>query len=384
MDKNQETEDRGGAGQPSYYGWRDERSPYAVELNLSLVPKIIADLEAAEQLGQEAGGILVGSFPPALGLPALRIDEYELVGRRGVDGLPYVLVAEQRTRFTTIRKRVATREKTALGYFRSHLRTGPFELTVTDRDLLAAEFKNSIHVAMLVAKDQSTVSRSGGAQRYLATFFVSVNGIIQNRVDPVTFPFEAELLEKLSQTIGRLHPERLLPKPLEGLEGLAGFAPEPAPGPQAETGGPEVPRSKGRRLGIAGLIVFCLLCGLFVAWGWRREGTHITGPLFLGETGLNLTVHAEGPAVAGRTLLHIDWNHQSPVLLDAVSGHLTLTNDQTHAIVRELDLSPRELTEGRVDVELDEQPVAVLLALSMADSTRVAQEAKAITGAEAR
>jgi hypothetical protein len=369
------------ARQPAYYRWRDERSPLIVELNLNIVPRILADLLAGEQVGQEAGGILVGSFPRSVGMQTLRIDEYELVGRRGADGLPYILHTEQRSRFTTIRKRVATREVSAVGFFRSHLRTGPFELTIADRDLLAAEFKNTIHVALLVAKDQSKTTR-GGSQRYLATFFVSVNGIIQNRVDPATFPFSAEELEQLNQTLSKLH----LDVPMRPAGGLAaqGLRAGTASISAGASGSLPGTRVRGRAEARTALSVFAVLCLLFVAWGWQRQGTRLTGPVFLGPSGLDLTVEAARAVVAGRTILHIDWNHQCPLLLDATAGHLTISNDQTHSVVRNVDLTPLELTAGRVDVELDEQPVDVSLALAMSDATSVAQQARPATGAAAR
>src|SRR5271170_4016789 len=184
---------------PLYYRWRDERSPLVLEIKIELVPRILSDLQAAEEMGLEGGGVLVGCFPKTVGPPLLRIEEFEAVGRRGGDGLPYILLAEQRQRFTAVRKKAATRELSAVGYFRSHLRTGAFELSAGDRDLMSAEFRNSIHVALLIAKDQS-VTAVPEKERHLATYFVSVNGIIQNRVDPMTFPFEFPDLLELART----------------------------------------------------------------------------------------------------------------------------------------------------------------------------------------
>jgi hypothetical protein len=135
---------------------------------------------------------------------------------------------------------------------------------------------------------------------------------------------------------------------------------------------------------IAALGMFTVLCGLFIAWGWHRQGTRVTGPLFLGSAGLDLVAMSESAGSPGRAILHVDWNHQCPLLLDTIAGHLTVTNDQTRSVIRKLDLSPSELSAGRVEVELDEQPLDVSLALSMSDSTRIVQEAKAATGAAAK
>src|SRR5580658_4473592 len=292
MDTNPEAAEGALEELPVYYRWRDKRSPYIVELKLSLVPRMLADLLAAERIGLEAGGVLVGSFPVYTGLPTLRIEEYELVGRRATDGLPYIPIDEQRVRFTSTRKRVATRKLSAVGYFRSHLRAGPFELSVPDRDLLAAEFRNSVHVALLVARDQSDASRGesqrgeslrGESERYLATFFVSVNGIIQNRVDPLTFLFDVAECEKLNQIYRKL--ERRVPATRE----LAEEAPETTPRPAEDAASPQnaaqppLKSDRPRRWPIAALALFTVLCGLFIAWGWQRQGTRFTGPLFLGS-----------------------------------------------------------------------------------------------------
>jgi hypothetical protein len=51
-----------------YVRWSPYRSPYAIELKLELVPRLISEIEAAERLGIEVGGVLIGSFndaPPA-------------------------------------------------------------------------------------------------------------------------------------------------------------------------------------------------------------------------------------------------------------------------------------------------------------------------------
>ena len=393
MDTNPESAEGAPEEQPVYYRWRDKRSPYIVELKLSLVPRILADLLAAERIGLEAGGVLVGSFPVQTGLPTLRIEEYELVGRRATDGLPYIPIDEQRARFTATRKRVATRKLSAVGYFRSHLRAGPFELSVPDRDLLAAEFRNSVHAALLVARDQSDASRGesqpgeslrGESERYLATFFVSVNGIIQNRVDPVTFPFDAAELEKLKEVYNK--PDRGVP----AAGKLAQEPPETPPRPAEDTASPQnaaqppLKSDRLRRWPMVALAVFTVLCGLFIAWGWQRQGTRLTGPLFLGSGGLDLTARKEDAASPGRAVLHIDWNHRCPLLLDTVVGRLIVTNHQTRSVIRNLDLSPLELRAGRVEMELDEQPVDVSLALSMSDSTRIVQEASTVTGATSR
>jgi hypothetical protein len=365
-----------------FYRWRDERSPYIVELKLSLVPRLLADLLAAERIGLEAGGVLAGSFPRSTGVPTLRIEEYVQVGRRAGDALPYIPLDEQRARFTAIRKRVATRELSAVGYFRSHLRDGPFELTIADRDLLAAEFRNSVHVALLIARDQSDAAR-GESPRNLATLFVSVKGIIQNRVDPLTFPFDVSELEKLNNVYGKV--QMGVPAGRRLVTDARGSAPQPAKEAPASQSAAQPPaKSARRRWPVAALAAFTVMCGLFVAWGWQRQGIRLTGPLFFGSGDLNLAVTKEGASIPGRAILHVDWNHRCPLLLDSSAGQLTVSNHQSRSVIRKLDLWPAELGAGRVEIELDDQPVDVSLALSMSDSTRIVQEARVVTAVTAR
>jgi hypothetical protein len=355
-------------GYPSlYYRWRDERSPLVVEIKIDLVPRILADLQVAEEMGLEGGGVLVGCFPRSIGPPLLRIEEFETVGRRGGDGLPYILLAEQRIRFTTIRKKAATRELSAVGYFRSHLRTGAFELSVGDRDLMSAEFRNSIHVALLIGKDQSGLA-SATKERHLATYFVSVNGVVQNRVDPVTFPFEVEELQQLAL---------VQPKPPESRPAAA-----PGEGPTGRE--PETvvreerfvtARGSGgqtRRFAWVGLGLLALLTLLFVVWGWQRPGSTMPWS----STRLELSVATQGSGTSGNQSLHVTWNHGSPLLANATKAVLTVSDRSTHKTIQEFELAPSDLTAGSVKVDMAAKPVEISLVLWMADATRVTQVAE--------
>lgn len=360
-------------GYPSlYYRWRDERSPLVVEIKIDLVPRILADLQVAEEMGLEGGGVLVGCFPRSIGPPLLRIEEFETVGRRGGDGLPYILLAEQRIRFTTIRKKAATRELSAVGYFRSHLRTGAFELSVGDRDLMSAEFRNSIHVALLIGKDQSGLANAL-KERHLATYFVSVNGVVQNRVDPVTFPFEVEELQQLALTQPKAPENR--PAAAQG---------ERPTGMERQTGEPvtvvtEEPfvtaRASGgvrRRFAWAGVGLLALLTLLFVVWGWQRHGSTMPWS----STRLELSVAAQGSATSGNQSLHVTWNHRSPLLANATKAVLTVSDRATHKTIQEFELAPSDLMAGSVKVDMAASPVEISLVLWMADATRVTQVAK--------
>jgi hypothetical protein len=342
-----------------------------VEIKIELVARILADLQVAEDMGLEGGGVLVGCFPRSIGPPLLRIDEFETVGRRGGDGLPYILLAEQRQRFTTVRKKAATRELSAVGYFRSHLRTGAFELSVGDRDLMSAEFRNSIHVALLIGKDQSGVPSDTG-ERHLATYFVAVNGVVQNRVDPTTFPFEAEELQRLALTQPRPIESRPAPARKEavtdtGTQAEAAVTEEPfATAPARDSGG------HARRFMWAGVGLLALLALVFVGWGWLRPGGSLPGS----STRLELSVATQGSGNSGNQSLHVTWNHGSPMVANATKAVLTISDSATHKTIQEFELAPSDLSTGSVKVDMATEPVEISLVLWMADSTRVAQVAE--------
>jgi len=360
---------------PLYYRWRDERSLLIVEIKIELVPRMLADLQAAEEMGMEGGGLLVGCFPKTAGPPLLRIEEFETVGRRGGDGLPYILLAEQRQRFTTVRKKAATRELSALGYFRSHLRTGAFELSVGDRDLMAAEFRNSIHVALLIAKDQSGAANAEKA-RHLATYFVSVNGIIQNRVDPMTFPFEEEDLLQLAIAQPKPPAEsRPVRAPRQAPAGMEPDAAAPASVPQVVREEPWVPRPRARTGGglrgfawvSVGLLAVLTL--LFVVWGWQGQGSS-------SPTRLELSVVTQESGTLGNQSLHVTWNRGSLLLANATKAVLTISDRASHQTIEEFELAPSDLKAGNVKVEMAGRPVEISLVLWMADATRVTQVAE--------
>src|SRR5208283_4529287 len=344
------------------------------EIKIEFVPRILADLQAADELGMEGGGVLVGCFPKSVGTPLLRIEGFEAVGRHGGDSLPYILLPEQRQRFTTVRKKAATRELSAVGYFRSHLRMGPFELSVEDRELMSAEFRNTIHVALLIGKHQSGVA-NGQDERHLATYFVSVNGIIQNRVDPMTFPFEESDLRRLALTQPRPQESRPVPTPDQLQTKPEPQAADPATAPQpvteeagvTETRAPHGGRS--HRFAWAGVGLLALLTLWFVIWGWQRPQSLLGAS----STRLELSVATQESRTSGNQSLHVTWNHASPLLTTATKAVLTISDRATHKTIQEFELAPGDLTAGSVKVDMAVQPVAVSLVLWMPDATRVTQ-----------
>ncbi len=134
---------------PLYIRWSPDRSPYAIELKLDLVPKIVKELAKADRLGIEVGGVLVGSFPDAY-MPTIRVEDVEMIPRGAEDGATYLLDPNQQAGFAQVRWGARARGTAALGLFRSHLRSGPLRPSLADRSLLSAQFKQAIYAALLV------------------------------------------------------------------------------------------------------------------------------------------------------------------------------------------------------------------------------------------
>src|SRR5580700_5201665 len=144
--------DAGMTSGASYIHWHNERSPYAVELREGLVRQILEEAAAAEEIGVEAGGVLVGTFPRGSEL-TVRIDRIIPINRRAKDGPGFVLYDEQQERFRAAVREANTRETSAVGFFRTH-RGSPLMLSVDDRRLSAEEFRNSVHLILVVGSSQ--------------------------------------------------------------------------------------------------------------------------------------------------------------------------------------------------------------------------------------
>jgi hypothetical protein len=245
---------------------------------------------------------------------------------------------------------------------------------------MSAEFRNSIHVALLIAKDQSDGGNPGKV-RHLGTYFVSVNGVIQNRVDPMTFRFDLDELKQLALA----QPKPLIetrPQPTAvSEESRATLLQAEESEPTAEVARslprrPERPAPTGglgRRLAWVGLGILALLTMAFVIWGWNRQGIESSGSS--GRLALNVVTEDSG--IPGNQSIHVTWNHSSPLLESATKGVLTVAELGTHKKIWEFELGSSDLTAGSVKVDLPKRPVEVTLVLWMPDSTFVTQVAEA-------
>lgn len=349
----------------SYIHWHNERSPYAVELKTELIGQIIEELTAADELGVETGGVLVGTFPRASEL-TVRIERVIPIERRADDGAEFVLSAAQRERFRAAVREANTRETSAVGFFRSQ-RGAPLTLSDEDRRLSSEEFKNSIHVVLLVGTE---LPRS--ASIYFAAGMQSPPEIVVPE-----FEFSLDALRSAAS----VHPSALAASPavvtpplaqgtMSASVALTSVNEEAAP----RTSGfpmeqpPMWRESGGERWGLFAVLAIALMLGAFATGFLVRPllpGSKLESELPSSHADLNFGVES-GPD----KVLQILWNHRAAVIYKANYGVLGIADGSQS---RQIRLSRDELTTGSVSYERMSEKVAITLMLSMPDGTTVSQ-----------
>ncbi|HXE14465.1 MAG TPA: hypothetical protein VN633_20230 [Bryobacteraceae bacterium] len=126
-----------------------EGSPYVIELNTSILPKLTADVVIGAQAKREIGGLLLGTFPRSGGV-TLRIEGYLLIEKERSKEARYVLTAEQRAGLSSKRHRLIEGGTEVIGFFRSHIRRDALGLRAEDRKLLEIEFGKALHTALVI------------------------------------------------------------------------------------------------------------------------------------------------------------------------------------------------------------------------------------------
>jgi hypothetical protein len=353
---------------PRYYLWSHPNSPYAIELRLDLIDRMMADLRAAQSMRLETGGLLLGTFVRAAN-PTLRIEDYESIGRRNEDELAYNLTPEQRTRFAAVRHKFISQQVRVLGFFRSQIRGGPLALSPEDRDLLNSEFRRAIHIALLVRL----------SARPTAGFLVpSANGEIQSEPAWNQFPFETEELSRLSAVqqpapawsgtpakvelakSQQVQPaaEEIPPTPRITADVKRDVSPVPTaftvPAQRAAI------KSPHRKLVAAVCTLALVLTLSFTIWGsFTADLLSSTNRLDLTATGFDLVIQ-------------LKWNHDMAQLRKADSALLTI---QDGAEKQEMTLSAAELKGGSVAYRRHSPTVIFTMTLNLPDSMRLVQSA---------
>jgi len=312
-----------------YVRWIPYRSPYAIELKLELVPRLISEIAAAEKLGIEIGGVLIGSFTDSAP-PTLRIEEFELVPRNADDGPVYMLDAGQRQYLAGLRVGASARGMSAVGFFRSHLRPGPLRPSLADRSLLVGQFKDPLYAVLLV---EAREPRMGA-------FFLATNGQLSTETAVQEFRFG----ERALRSAGEIRPNVASEKYNFGAETnslVAGAG------------------HRGRRYGlIAVLLLIAVATGVF-SW-----------PLL---SGLLSSLDRLDLAVAANDhVLKISWNHGLSGLGRATDASLFIADGTNRRMIQ---LGPDELKWGVVEYEPRNQQIHVTLTVNMPGSTPLSESA---------
>ncbi|MBV9267652.1 MAG: hypothetical protein JO061_15900 [Acidobacteriaceae bacterium] len=301
---------------PLYVRWTPEGSPIAIELRLDVMPRLRAEIEAAEKLGIEVGGLLIGSPPNAVA-PAIRIDDYAMISRGPDDGPVFMVNPREHDRFLTTRWEARTKGRTGVGFFRTHIRPGPLRPSLADRTLLAAQFKDDSYILLLI---------EGREPRRSALFLGA----------------RAKLADEPS--VSEFH----------WTEAEFSALPESVPAMPAATKQPP----GGRAVTWAAIVlVFLLAAAGFLLF---RAGF----PLSFGAS------HNIELSAAGGNILTITWNHSAPDVEKATAGRLVISDGRTQ---REIAIGEDELRLGTIEYQRATDEVKVTLELEMPSATSVTQ-----------
>lgn len=299
---------------PLYVRWNPARSPFAIEMRLDLVTRAGAEIERANRLDLETGGVLIGSFPSAA-VPTLRIDDFISIPRDAGDGQVFMLNPDEHERFAQTRWRDLPRDKTAVGFFRSHLRAGPLKPSIADRGLLSEHFRDA-YVLLLVE----------GREPNRAAFFVAAHRELPDQPSVREFRFAEEAFQSLPEI-----------QPEEAIE-----APEPAPAA-------ERPRSWRPWWAVLFAVVL-LVCAVIV---WALDGN-------IGFQGnaepVDLSIGGSGP------VLTISWNHKAREIAHG-SGAILLIDDGTSR--RKIVLGQDDLVLGAIDYKRSSAHVTATLTVNL-------------------
>lgn len=310
-------------------------SNYTIELSTDVLPRLAAEIAGSEKLGIEIGGLLLGSWEsPRMA----RVEDFELVAACPEDGPVYMLSPQQQEQFIAVRQRSGTGKTRPLGFFRSHLRSGPLILSLGDKGFLWKVFRSDPYLALLVdAREPHEASFSFFADGKLALQFFSPD-----------FPPSGRVIEPRKENTVLLAPESLL----ESSESAVEVAPEPREGRRMN---PEL-------LTLCAVLLFAVGVVLWPIW----EAT-FGGPWAVPSSNdVALSIQRHGPN------LDVTWNKRMPEISHSEGAVLTLTNGSQKS---ELRLGKEDLRFGKVAYSYHGGQVQATLALKMQGATSLVQSA---------
>lgn len=302
--------------QTLYVRWEPEGAGFAVEMRLDVIGRLQNEVESARETAVEIGGVFLGQAPQPSS-PVLRIDDVVPVLRRPEDGPIFMLDPGEHDRFLTTRWDARSSGLQSVGFFRTHVRSGPLRISLADRTLVTGHFTQQAMLVMLVQAKAP----------HRAAVFAGRGALLP--VAPVV-------------------PEFVLDR--------SAFESLPAPERGAKPGRPRIPA-----------VLFWLLCAVVLV-GVAAVAYRTWSDLSRAIPG----AEAAGPAlhVTNGPLLTITWNHYASNVKDALSGKLTIVDGN---IRRDVPLGPDALQLGAAEYQPATNTVVVTLTLAMRDATNIVQ-----------
>ncbi|MBV9763856.1 MAG: hypothetical protein JOZ48_03340 [Acidobacteriaceae bacterium] len=297
-----------------YIRWSPDSGPYAIELKLDLVNRIVKEISEAGAHGVEVGGVLFGTFPKA-NIPVVRIEDIEMIPRRAEDGPVYMLDPVQHQRFAGARWRAKNQNKVTIGFFRSHVRPGPLRPSLADRSLLSGQFSQSVYVFLLIqAREPRT-----------AALFVATNGQLADEPSVREFRFDQAEFSSLPE----IQPDA----------------------PQQEHPSKKSTGTRNRWLKPLAVPILIAIFTVAILW-WISRRTAFFEWIRPSPDQLQLEVRQSGD------LLQISWNHNAREL-NRASGATLVIGDGASG--QEIKLGPDELKLGVVDYQPSSRQVHVAM-----------------------
>ena len=328
------------AAPPKYIRLPAGASGYSIEISRDVLRRLLNEITSAGGVGSETGGLLLGSWEsPSRG--TVRVEDFELISPGTGDGTVYMLSPQQQDQFAAARQQASTGKLVPLGFFRSHVRSGPLALSLADKGLLAKQFRSGSYLALLIE----------ASEPHPLALFLSANG--QAALHSAVASSSALLSEQAV-------PELLRNEPLLPAAPLY-YRPERAEVRFDET--------KPKRGFSSDLLVFCAaLCFALGIVLWPVWKSTFGGPWAVASsTHMALVIQRHGQN------LSFTWNRTMPEISQAQGGTLTVTDGSQHT---ELPLNKEDLKFGTVAYVPTSKTVDVTLALQMQDSTSLVQSAQ--------
>jgi hypothetical protein len=345
-----ETTEAASAGSTAFYRWEVPGKSFSIQLSYDALDRLRAEasrgLGAAPRRGLEVGGILLGAIQRVPG-PVVSIVDFAPVPCEYAFGPYYVLAEAERRAFREAmgqRRRAASGDVYAVGYYRSQIRDG-LVFGEEDRRLFSACCPDEASVALVIKLRPGRPAEAG--------LFFRENGDIRPGPSYLPFVFDREALGGRAQH----HPQPQAPEPSPPLpsvreRNVAEREVSHSGGGGAATHVADVPlpsflvaaderqeRKPGRRRHIllsTAVVLAGIALGTLIA---RQFELRIPQPSFGNPYALDLMVLEYGDN------LHLTWNRDAPAIRDATAGILVIADgDQS----RSMELDAAQLRSGSV------------------------------------